>query len=365
MKPTDIKTDCQYFRGHIPCVPNKLRGCECDSCDEYDPIQTRILIIKLGAIGDVIRTTPLIQRFREEYPGACISWLTFTPEVVPASRVDKIYKLDFLSVYTLTHLKFDIAVNLDKDPEACALLQDITSQQKFGFSLKDGHIIAVNDLANHKLLTGIFDSLSKKNKKNYLEEIFEICGFDFKQERYVLDVNPEYSEQWETLHEQANGRKIIGLNTGCGKRWLTRLWPENYWEKLIKQLQKKNYFPVLLGGPDEESRNSTLAKKTNAYLPGVFPLEQFISLTSQCSVIVTAVTMMMHIAIGLRVPLVLFNNIFNPHEFELYDNGVIIEPETGCDCYYAGQCSRKRHCMRDIQVSTVLQAIEKMAHQKK
>ena len=34
--------------------------------------------------------------------------------------------------------------------------------------------------------------------------------------------------------------------------------------------------------------------------------------------VVTAVTMAMHIALGLGKKLVLFNNIFNPHEFELY-----------------------------------------------
>ena len=60
MKITDVKYDCKYFRGGIPCKPNKLKGKVCASCDEFKAISKRILIIKLGAIGDVIRTTPLV-----------------------------------------------------------------------------------------------------------------------------------------------------------------------------------------------------------------------------------------------------------------------------------------------------------------
>ncbi len=358
MQISDLKFDCRHFRGEIPCAPNKLRDKVCVDCDEYEQVRTRILIIKLGAAGDVIRTTPLLARFRKEYPGAHITWLTHTPEILPKSQIDKIYKFDFKAIYALTHLKFDVVVNLDKDVEACALLSDIPAARKFGFGWQDGHIVPVNALAEHKLLTGAFDNLSRLNRKNYLQEIFEICGFEFQQEPYVLEVDPQYASMWSKLHERVGERKIIGLNTGCGERWLTRLWPEEYWISLIRQLQAKNYFPLLLGGPAEDAQNLRLAQSSGAHYPGTFSLQQFISLTSQCRVIVTPVTMMMHIALGLRIPLVLFNNIFNPYEFELYGNGVMLQPESGCDCYFANTCKRERHCMHDLRVETVLSAIE-------
>ncbi|MGH7495832.1 MAG: glycosyltransferase family 9 protein [bacterium] len=361
MRASDIKHDCRHFRGAVPCAPNKLRGKVCDTCDEYNPVRTRILLIKLGAAGDVIRTTPLLQRFREEYPGAHVTWLTLTPEVLPASRIDKIYKFDFKSVYTLRQLPFDLVVNLDKDLEACALLEEISATKKFGFGLKDGRLCAVNELAEHKLLTGAFDQLSRQSLKSYLEEIFEICGFDFRGEPYVLEVEQRHQKIWEELHQKAQGRSIIGLNTGCGERWLTRLWPEDYWLALIRILQRQNYFPLLLGGPAEEERNMHYAQKSGAYYPGTYALQRFMALSAQCHVIVTAVTMMMHLAIGLRIPLVLFNNIFNPYEFELYGHGIMLQPESGCDCYFGNTCTRARHCMSDLHVETVFAAIEKLA----
>lgn len=358
LKLTDIHYDCRFFKGDIPCKPNKLRGKTCPTCDEFEPIKTRILMIKLGAAGDVIRTTPLITRFRETYPNAHITWLTHSPELVPTSVVDKISRFDFMSVYSATHLRWDIAINLDKDIEACALLQDVFAIEKYGFILKDGHISTANHLADHKFFTGLFDDLSKTNTKNYLTEIFEICGFEFKGEKYILDINESLNKKWSDWKTSIGNKKIIGLNTGCGDRWQTRLWPESYWIDLILKLQKDGYFPLLMGGPSEDLLNKMYAEKTGAYYPGTFSLKEFVAISNQCDVIITAVSMMMHIALGLKKPLVLFHNIFNRHEFELYGHGTMIEPPTGCECYFGNSCSRERHCMLDIPVETVYHSIK-------
>jgi hypothetical protein len=76
-----LKTDCRSFRGDIPCKPHKQSGVHCvdsdgQTCPYYDRVEEKILIIKLGAVGDVIRTTPLLYKLKEEYPRAKIFWLT-------------------------------------------------------------------------------------------------------------------------------------------------------------------------------------------------------------------------------------------------------------------------------------------------
>jgi heptosyltransferase-2 len=128
--------------------------------------------------------------------------------------------------------------------------------------------------------------------------------------------------------------------------------------ELARNLQEEGYMPLLLGGPDEHEKNIRLAEKSGATYLGHFPLRQFISLVNQCDLVVTAVTMALHIAIGLGKKVVLFNNIFNPHEFELYGQGVILEPEIECDCYYDPVCPND--CMRYIRVERVLQAIKEL-----
>ncbi len=353
-----VHYDCRFFKGHIPCLPNKQKGAMCGSCSDYQPVSKRILFIKLGAIGDVIRTTPLAVRFRQLYPHCHITWVTHSPAVLPAQLVDEIMKWDATSLYRLPRQPFDIAINLDKEPEACMLLSEVKATEKYGFSWENGHLSAATPAARHKLMTGLFDQLSQANTKDYMTEIFEICHLDFKGEPYQIRLNQRLAEKWQSLRTLANGKKIVGLNTGCGARWQTRLWPAEKWEQLIVQLQQKGYFPLLMGGPDEDAQNRAYAQQTGAHYPGHFPLEEFIAISTHTDLIVTQVSMMMHIAIALQKKLVLQNNIFNKHEFELYGNGIIVEPESGCDCYYGQSCTRTKRCMHDISVEKMIHVIE-------
>jgi len=393
MKKEAVKYDCRHFEGHIPCKPNKLYNMQCDDCSHYDASEsaitfldtkesllqeifkicnftkqdkveeilkkqtqaTRILFIKLGAIGDVIRTTPLLERYKKEYGNCHFSWITHSPQVVPKDEVDVIYKWDASSVSVVANQEFDIAINLDKDKEACMLLSHVEAREKLGFIWKDGHINTATDKAEHKLITGFFDHISKRNTKNYLEEIFEICHFDFSGEEYMINLNQNLSDDWEKKFKKlAEDKTIIGLNTGCGLRWKTRLWPPEYWVEFIKDLEKQGYFCLLMGGPDEDEMNKYYEKETNATYLGTFSLEEFIAITNNIDIIVTPVSMMMHIALALKKQLMLFHNIFNIHEFELYGRGIIIEPTSGCDCYFGNSCKREKSCMYDISVKDVL-----------
>lgn len=351
-----IKKDCRYFRGDVPCKPHKKQGVTCvdtsgNDCSFYDPVTKRILIIKLGAIGDVIRTTPLLRKLKEIEPRAEIWWLTLTPEVIP-NMVDIVLPFTPQSLVTLQMTSFDIIYNLDKDKEACAVCSIVKADVKKGFGLREGKCIPINADAEHKYLTGVFDNLSKANRKNYQEEIFDICGFKFSGEEYIMPDVSEY--QWKLPKKKV----IVGLNTGCGGRWTSRLWPDKYWVSLATKLKRAGYAPLFLGGEQEHKKNLILAKQSDAIYLGHFPLQQFMSLVNRCDLVVTAVTMALHITTGYQKKIVLFNNIFNKHEFELYGRGVILEPDFECDCFYSPTC--KNNCMQYLKVETVFNACHKL-----
>ncbi|WP_019947804.1 glycosyltransferase family 9 protein [Hymenobacter aerophilus] len=353
-----VHPDCRHFRGDIPCRPNKEHGYMCSDCPVYAPVTRRILLIKLGAIGDVIRTTPLLRRLRQEYPGCYITWLTLTPAILPQGEIEEILKFDFASALQLQGREFDVAINLDKEKEACALLNSTKAARKFGYALRpaDGVAWPVNEQASHKYLTGVFDQLSLANTKPYVQEIFELCGFDFRGEEYVFDTHQDQGYDWRQLPPPGAGPRI-GLNTGCGDRWTTRLWSDEKWIALIEKLQTAGYAPVLLGGEAEDARNRALHAATGAAYLGTFPLPQFINLMHQLDGIVTQVTMAMHISIALRKPTILMNNIFNPHEFDLYGRGQIVQPDRQCVCFYRGTCRLGTSCMEDLPAEKVFEAV--------
>ncbi len=347
-----VHADCVHFRGDIPCVPHKKYGVHCNNCSFYASQTTNILIIKLGAIGDVIRTTPLIRKIKQTYPHAAIWWLTRYPDVLPAA-VDRHLPFNFESYLVLKATDFDMVINLDKDAEACAMASLLQARQKHGFVLNSGKPAPVDQLSEHKFLTGLFDDVNQRNTKSYPQEAMEVCGWKFEGEEYILDVDTSF--KWSIPSE---GRPIVGLNTGCGGRWVSRLWAEKRWEKLIRKLQDEEMYPLLLGGEQEHEKNLRLAERTGAFYPGHFPLKQFISLVDQCDAVVTGVTMAMHVAIGLRKPIVLYVNIFNPHEFELYGRGEIVMPRMACKCFFQPSCSNTEYtCMEHLHVADVFAAV--------
>ncbi len=354
-----VNTDCIYFRGDVPCKPNKESGYMCGDCPVYTPVQKRILIIKLGAIGDVIRTTPLLRKIRAEYSQAKITWLTHTPAILPKGEIEEILKFDLASVLYLQNTSFDILYNLDKDKEACALHDSVRADQKFGYTMQNGVAFPSNSLANHKYLTGVFDQTSLANKKSYVAEIFELCGWEFKFEEYIFDNHQDKGFTWPL----DRSKPLIGLNTGCGDRWTTRLWSDEKWQELIGLLQQNGFNPVLLGGEPEDARNKRLQETTGAAYLGYFKLEQFINLMHQMDLIVTQVTMAMHIAIALQKKMVLMNNIFNPYEFELYGRGYIVQPDKECACFYRGTCKFGTSCMEDLPAAKVLAAVKASLNQ--
>ena len=185
-----------------------------------------------------------------------------------------------------------------------------------------------------------------------MKEIFEICGFQFQGEEYILNAKQE--QTWNL----PKNKKIVGLNTGCGGRWKSRLWPESHWTRVAKMLIKKGYEVLFLGGKQEDEKNQRLAKKSGGQYLGHYSLQVFIDLINQCDLVVTAVTMALHIALGLKKKVVLFNNIFNANEFELYGRGLIIEPPKECKGCFMNDCEEA--CMELIRPEEVFKITDQL-----
>lgn len=348
-----FRPDCLHFLGHAPCRPHKQHGYHCNGCPAYTRISKRILIIKLGAMGDVIRTTPLVTRLRSLHPDSRITWITHFPDILPRDAIDEILPLGVAATLYVSNADWDIAINLDKEKEAGALLKSVRARQKYGFILEDGVTQPANALADHKFRTGLFDDDSKANTRSYCTEVFELCGLEYRGEPYLLERPAAGAFVWDLPRD----RPLVGLNTGCGDRWTTRLWSVAKWVDLARQLAGAGYCPVLLGGPPEHERNLAIQAATGARYAGHFPLSRFVSLVDQCDLVVTQVTMALHLALGLGKKVVLMNNIFNPHEFDLQGRGLIVQPAKACDCFYRGACVHGTSCMETLEPQAVLAAV--------
>ena len=354
-----INYDCKYFDGYKPCIYNKTENIMCEDCKYYKPIKHKILIIKARAAGDVVRHTIILHELRKRYPNSYITWITDYPELVPKNAyVDRVLKWNHTTLYCLESEKFDIVYSLDKDADTCTLCRRINSKIKKGFTIDDnGKICYIDKDAKHKFLTGIFDNLMKKNKRNYLDEVYEICGWKYNGEKYILPEHPRFPYKGEP------GKKIVGLNTGAGALWKTRRWPEHYWVDLALMLKKAGYVPLLLGGPKEHELNLRISKVSGALYLGHFSLIKFIGLVDTCDLVVTTPSVALHLSLGLNKKVVVLNAVFPSNEFYLFGKGVLLVADVPCkECYkpdFDGDCHSPT-CMEILTPKIVLEAVNKV-----
>lgn len=381
---TKYKFDCTKFRGYKPCAPKKI----CQSCDEYEPWDRKILIIKLGALGDVMRTTPILFAFRRKYPRAHITWVTkrnakdmleTTPRV---NRLVYVDDPDNGGVLRLMAEEFDEVHCYDKEDPAIALATLAKAKKKYGFHLNaQGHMAPLNAASEYCFDLGLSDELKfHKNTKTYQEVTYECSELEIPEpmdpyDFTITDRDREAAKfimkrlRWDTK-KTVSRPPIIGLNTGAGRVFRTKQWLEEYFLELAKQLKKKNKARILLlGGEDEDARNKRLASKLKgiAHYPGCgFSIRQFAGLIEQCDALVTGDTLAMHISLALGTKTITLFGSTCEQEVDMYGLGRKLVSKPACAPCYKNECDKPdwMKCMKDISPAQVYRALVELVDQK-
>lgn len=306
--------NCKEFTnyGGFACDLIKTEGYKsCEECQFYEPYSEKILIIKLGAMGDVIRTTPLLTSLRKKYSNPLIVWLVNERSVDALKNnpyIDRIYTYNQETLLKLKYEKFDVVYSLETEVPGTAIANLVNAKKKYGFYLDDyGQPSAFNKGAEFIIEKALSDYLNKNNKKSYQEYIFEACDLKFNKEDYILEINEKqkkYAEEFLKKNKIKKTDKIIGIQIGASPRWISKAWHKDEVIKFIK-LVKNDYRIILFAGKQEESLQKELLKnkEINKYVLGNNPnnsLSEFISIVNLCNVVVTGDTLALHIAAALK-----------------------------------------------------------------
>ncbi len=376
------KYDCLHFKGYKPCAPKKL----CDGCDQYSPWERKILIIKLGALGDVLRTTPVLHAFRRKYPRAHITWATKSNArdmLCTTPHINRLVAVDDPDNGTMLRLlveRFDEVHCYDKEDAAIALAQLARADHKYGFVMNDqGQMAPVNKASQYSFDLGLSDELKfRKNKKSYQELTYESSELTVPKpmDPYEMPLLPADRAVADKLLRSlgwGGDRPIIGLNTGSGRVFRTKQWMEESFEDLARRLARDiNARVLLLGGKDEEDRNHRLAEKLGflAHYPGAnFGIRQFAAVLERCAVVVTGDTLAMHLALTVDAPVTALFGSTCDQEVDIYGRGEKIVARPSCAPCYKNECDlpgdRWMACMKEIQSEGVSQSVKRVLAQER
>lgn len=326
-----------------------------------------ILIVKLGAIGDVLRTTSILPGLKEKYFPVEIDWLTSKPGKEVLLNNDLIDRI-FIPEVGQEFGDYDLIIGLEDDYEACRLVSEIRALNKIGAYLENGKITYTPSAWFDMSVISKYgieraNQLKKANRKTYQQHMAELLGI--KISPYVFDLTPdevEYGRRAITDLGISKSDRVVGINTGAGKRWPQKNWGMEQTIELIKKMEKElGVVSLILGGEEEKERNAKISAETGMPDAGINSLRHFASIINQCPVVVSSDSLAMHFAIALKKRIVAFFGPTSAAEIDLYGLGEKLAAPLDCVVCYKKRCDIKPNCMDSLSVNEMFRAVAKVS----
>jgi heptosyltransferase II len=149
-----------------------------------------LLIIKLNATGDVVRTSSLLRRLQGN-----ITWITARDNTVLLDRLGPNLRcLSWENRDIARDTDYDLVINLEDEKEMAGFVAEMRYKRLFGARLNGQETVGYTDDSRRWFdlsLISVYgraeaDQLKFQNRRTYQELIFEGLGLRFEGEKYFL-----------------------------------------------------------------------------------------------------------------------------------------------------------------------------------
>ncbi len=322
-----------------------------------------ILIIKLGAVGDVILSSAAFKALRERFPCATISCLTgrqTAPLLYGCPYVDDVIVYDhrdkdkgaggFLRVLgQLRRYRFDKVIDLQNNNRSHLLAALCMPRSSYGYA---------NGKSGMLLTDGVRDDGVAMAPVPHQFRILEKLGIplpaDVRLQMWPRQDDMAYAK--ELLHGEWIDEKshvIVGINIAASDRWPSKNWPAQAMSELCDRLAADSVRVVITGMEKDRAlvrELMTKARSKPAVILGKTNILQLAALIAQCRVFVTPDSAPLHIAAAMGVPAIALFGPTNPdRHLPPGENIKVMTKEMECRPCYLTRCRSANHaCLADI-----------------
>jgi heptosyltransferase-2 len=365
-----VHTDCRFFDGGYPCVHWR----PCLNCPHHDPVTSRVLIVYLGLLGDMLITSPLPARIKREDPGAHVTWLVdeaCAPVVRMNPFVDRVLVFDWEAATQLLAESYDLVIGLERRAAAAALVDRIQARRTVGLAHggRDNGLRALDDASAQQMMMDVWnDHRTRWNAKTWTELFFECAGFDYQGEPYVFEIPEEADRRVREFLGPAGPGPTVCLNLGGS--FPQKVWPDRHWTALGARLLERGARIVLVGGPPERPRCEAVRAELLAAGPDAArvlytpqSIEEFGAVPRYCDAMVTGDSFGFHVALAHELPCVVMFGPSNPAEVvpRHADYVSVVRSGFACSpCAHQMVCGGAGGCMDVIEPGVVLERVERL-----
>jgi heptosyltransferase II len=325
---------------------------------------SKILVVDLAFIGDLLMTTPALTCLRKAFPNAEIDLLV-SPGSAPVVELNKSISSVILSgmkkgglesikkeAKRISEKSYDLAISFHRGHGTLLMLKLAGIKQRIGYT---------NGGRGFFLSRGIGFELYKHRTWNNLRLLEKALSIEIDyQTPTVLDLDPSAVKTIDyALRDLGVSKEMVAINPNAA--WVTKRWLPESFATVADMINQMGFTPVLVGGPKEVPIANLVkgAMKSEAVdFTGKTSLQELAVLLSRCKALVTNDSGPMHIGQAVGIPIVSIFGPTNPTRCGPW-LGKIEPVQAEIDCI---KCYRKTcwhlTCMKRASVEKVVKRLQ-------
>ena len=335
----------------------------------------RVLIVRLGALGDVVHAIPVAAALRRAFPDARIDWLVSAKhreilDLVPV--IDRRLVINdrgdasggtslVTAIRELRRSRYDVAIDLQGLIKSAVLARSSGAPRVVGFSSRYARERAARLFytdAYDPGRGGLYDPRETRHVVDINLGLLRALGIIAPAREFPIeDVD---SDAARSARRQTGGRYAL-LNPGAA--WPNKRWPPVRLAAIATHLRARHgLMSVVLWGPGEEALAAEVVAGANgaAVISPTTTIADLVALARHAALMVSGDTGPAHIAAALGTPIV---GIYGPtrpaRNGPMSPLDVTVSRDGVCQCHHLRRCTRDRMCLLDIEVAEVLDAVER------
>jgi len=350
---------------------------------------SKILIINIFGIGDVLFTTPLVSNLKRHWPKCSIGYVANgrTAKLLKNNpQIDKVFiydRDDYQTTYKQSKLKFfgkmravlseikseqyDLAIDLSLNTSVSFLMRLIGIKERIGFNYRNRspfltHAIVLEGYEGKHVVEHYFDILRELDVPIVDKEL-KIYPDD--GDRQWAD---ELCERFYLLPEDFTVAVVPGGGDSWGKDAHFKRWSvEKFAQLADKMIEKFSAKIILMGNHNEIDLCSYVSRKMRGScydLSGQTSLHQMAAFLRRCKLAIVNDGGPLHIAVAMGIKTV---SIFGPVDEQVYGpypkgNHIVVGKDIACrPCYrnFRMATCLHHHCINSLELDEVLRKVER------
>jgi ADP-heptose:LPS heptosyltransferase len=352
---------------------------------DFDNINpTKILLIRLDYIGDVVMTSPTFPLLKQRFPDASISLLTnsIAKQLLQGDKnIDNIYVFN----WPWRHLRKSDGFTFQKIKVLIKLVAQLR-REKFDM------VVDFRGDIRFLLLFGVFIgakvklSNSRSGNRDIPDHVsaYDIAKHEVERTQDIIKCviqTEKYTRPNIQITRQKESEAIELLEKITGSAFSSnsivvapfsskdiKSWPLAHFQRVISYLSSRHTIFIVGTSEDEPVATALIDKCENVFsLAGKTSIVQLAAVTKLCSLVVGIDTGVLHIASCFSTPILAIFGPTRSIEYRPYSPlcTVVENEHCTCDQFTHAKCDRMTDgyagCLKDLGADLVINQLEKMS----